>query len=128
MRLRVKKQRAKTYKCQREDHHFHSHRELPPEHPQSTIRMKGQIVSRYRRHWGPPSNKTPFLLIVEITPPAFPDASNQRKNSQLLQAKRASQPGDTSAYHRALLVLLIACDPALRTRFRNRRATDGWRM
>ena len=28
---------------------FHSHKELPSEHPQSAIRMKRQIVSRYLR-------------------------------------------------------------------------------
>src|ERR1700724_810944 len=49
MRRRVNKQHGETYKCQRGDHHFHSHKELPSEHPQSTIRMKRQIVSRYLR-------------------------------------------------------------------------------
>src|SRR5580700_896974 len=49
MRFRVNKQHGETYKCQRGDHHFHSHKKLPSEHPQSTIRMKRQIVSRYLR-------------------------------------------------------------------------------
>jgi hypothetical protein len=49
MRLRVSKQHADTYKCQRGDQHFHSHHELRSEHPQSTIRMKRGIVSRYLR-------------------------------------------------------------------------------
>jgi hypothetical protein len=49
MRLRVSKQQGETYKCHRGDHHFHSHKGLPSEHPQSTIRMKHQIVSRYLR-------------------------------------------------------------------------------
>jgi hypothetical protein len=47
MRLRVHKQHADTYKCQRGDQHSRSHKELRSEHPQSTIRMKRGIVSRY---------------------------------------------------------------------------------
>src|SRR5579863_10153708 len=52
MRLRVHKQHADTYKCQRGDQHSRSHKELRSEHPQSTIRMKRGIVSRYLRSAG----------------------------------------------------------------------------
>ena len=49
MRFRVNDQYGETYKCQLGNHQFHDHKETPSEYPQSTIRMKRQIISRYLR-------------------------------------------------------------------------------
>jgi hypothetical protein len=46
MWLSVNKQYGETYKTQRGDHRFHSHQELPFEHPQSTRRISLKIVSK----------------------------------------------------------------------------------